>query len=66
MLERRNADFHDLSRRLLFHPHSGSQLEGGDENYYPINLSIFETDVLFWLVRIFMYSFHRWLLAYCL
>ncbi|KAI0819892.1 DNase I-like protein [Trametes gibbosa] len=53
MFEKRNADFHDLSRRLQFD--SGlvaddSAAPGGAYGPPTVQLSIFETDALFWLV----------------
>ncbi|KAI0672159.1 DNase I-like protein [Trametes maxima] len=55
MFERRNADFHDLSKRLQFD--SGIVADdsgaGSGNGYGPvtIQLGIYETDALFWLVR---------------
>ena len=54
MFDKRNADFHDLSRRLFFDsaviavedgPPSGSWYTPA-----PVPLELFETDALFWLV----------------
>ncbi|KAL6304662.1 DNase I-like protein [Sparassis latifolia] len=55
MYERRNADFHDLSKRLVFDsgiPVAGSLDQG--RGYVPatIQLSVFETDALFWMVNL--------------
>ena len=44
--DRRNADFHDLSRRLLF---LDPEAEEGVE---PSSESIFQSDALFWMVRL--------------
>ena len=44
--DRRNADFHDLSRRLLF---LDPEAEEGME---PSSESIFQSDALFWMVRL--------------
>ncbi|KAI8989001.1 DNase I-like protein [Trametes punicea] len=54
MFEKRNADFHDLSKRLQFD--SGIVADdavASGSGYGPatIPLSVFETDTLFWLVR---------------
>ena len=57
MFDKRNADFHDLSRRLFFDsaviavedvPPSGSWYTPA-----PVPLELFETDALFWLVSAF-------------
>ncbi|CCL99367.1 uncharacterized protein FIBRA_01385 [Fibroporia radiculosa] len=52
MYERRNADFHDLSKRLMFDsgiPAPSIQSEDGlDAPILPLN--IYETDALFWMV----------------
>ncbi|KAH9848135.1 DNase I-like protein [Lenzites betulinus] len=55
MFEKRNADFHDLSKRLQFD--SGlvaddSAAPGGAYGPPTVQLSIFETDALFWLVNL--------------
>lgn len=49
MLERRNFDFHDLSRRLIF-----DQTGELDSNFYATttlepSIGLFESDVLFWM-----------------
>jgi phosphatidylinositol-bisphosphatase len=51
MVERRNFDFHDLSRRLVF-----DQTDALDSNSYANTVletssGLFESDVLFWMVR---------------
>ena len=69
MTEKRNADFHDLSKRLSFDnketpppqlpgadgedisPEPGTELIGTEFGSGP--LSIYETDVLFWMVSCF-------------
>lgn len=52
MTERRNSDFHDLSRRLLFQHPLDHETEGDSTLIgYPITISVFETDALFWMVR---------------
>ena len=57
MFDKRNSDFHDLSRRLYFDATLPASAQ--DENASPtgswytpaaVPLTIFETDVLFWLV----------------
>ncbi|KAF8957550.1 Endonuclease/exonuclease/phosphatase [Flammula alnicola] len=67
MVDKRNSDFQDLSRRLSFEgvaPRSSSpvaETEGGDDHavvdtsmtsavWLPPPLSVYETDVLFWMV----------------
>ncbi|CDO76134.1 hypothetical protein BN946_scf184332.g4 [Trametes cinnabarina] len=54
MFEKRNADFHELSRRLQFD--SGIVADdavgpGGGYGAATIPLSVFQTDILFWLLR---------------
>lgn len=49
MLDRRNADFHDLSSRLLFRPRPDLFTETPAENLPQVDISIFDTDVLFWM-----------------
>lgn len=67
MTEKRNADFHDLSKRLSFDnidvppqpsaegenisPESKTDLVAAEPS--PQSLSIYETDVLFWMVSRF-------------
>ena len=67
MAEKRNSDFHDLSKRLNFDnndiPPQPSTSEGEKilpgpnagfmETEFGSQLSIYETDVLFWMVRCF-------------
>ena len=68
MTEKRNADFHDLSKRLSFNndvpPAQPPSAEGEDNSPDPRtdsvgtepssqSLSIYETDVLFWMVSCF-------------
>ena len=53
MFDKRNADYHDLSHRLFFD--SAVVLDDGPPtgSWYtpaPVPLTIYETDVLFWLV----------------
>lgn len=50
MFEKRNADFHDLAKRLQFDLGVKAQ-EGAQEG--PETCNIFESDVLFWMARIF-------------
>lgn len=72
MTEKRNADFHDLSKRLSFdnndippQPPQPSGSEGEDippeprtdsmwTDFSSQPLSIYETDVLFWMVGCFL------------
>ena len=49
MVERRNADFHDLSSRLLFRRRSDQASEAPVENSPQATVSVFDTDVLFWM-----------------
>ncbi|TFY62873.1 hypothetical protein EVJ58_g3588 [Rhodofomes roseus] len=61
MVDRRNADFHDICKRLLFDTGmTGQEPLAPDDvssESNPITLNIFETDVLFWMV-----DFHESLL----
>ena len=52
MLERRNADFHELSKRLVFETHAGQpeDVEEAVDTSIPW-IGLFNTDALFWLVR---------------
>ncbi len=52
MLERRNADFHELSKRLVFEAHMGQpeDVEEAVDTSVPWT-SLFNTDALFWMVR---------------
>ena len=54
MFDKRNADFHDLSKRLLFDSGivADESVPGGGNGYGPatIQLRVFDTDALFWLV----------------
>ena len=45
MVDRRNTDFHDLSSRLLFR----LQVDPNVENSPQVDVSVFDTDVLFWM-----------------
>lgn len=50
MVDRRNYDFQELSGRLAFSPN------GSNESYSPISFAedtynIYQSDVLFWMVR---------------
>lgn len=51
MFDRRNVDFHELSRRLVFETRSGlaEEVEEDAEETIPW-LGLFNTDALFWLV----------------
>jgi phosphatidylinositol-bisphosphatase len=49
MAERRNADFHDLGRRLIFNAASAD--ESNKDASLPSLFSIYESHVLFWMVR---------------
>ena len=48
MVDRRNADFHDLSSRLLFRRQADVNEEASVEDS-PQDVSVFDTDVLFWM-----------------
>ncbi|PCH36777.1 DNase I-like protein [Wolfiporia cocos MD-104 SS10] len=55
MYERRNADFQDLSKRLVFEP--GMMSDTSPQQVMPDNItegsrSVFETDVLIWMVSV--------------
>jgi inositol polyphosphate 5-phosphatase INPP5B/F len=56
MVDRRNADFHDLGKRLRFD--TGSRYDDDGNASFPNPLSIYESDVLIWMVceRIKMYT----------
>jgi phosphatidylinositol-bisphosphatase len=54
MVERRNFDFHELSRRLVFYPSEELVPDANAEVEYPRKSSgLFESDVLFWMVRFY-------------
>ncbi len=59
MADRRNVDFHELSRRLVFETRSGraEEVEEDAEETIPW-LGLFNTDGLFWLVSGFFFSVH--------
>ena len=54
MFDRRNADFHDISKRLLFDydtPVSEMQTRGDTpREHISMALNVFETDAIFWMV----------------
>ncbi|KAH9903242.1 DNase I-like protein [Cubamyces lactineus] len=56
MFEKRNADFHDLSKRLQFDSGiaADESLPGSGNGYGPVTvqLQVFESDALFWLVNL--------------
>ena len=49
MVDRRNADFHDLSSRLLFRHRADLSAEASVETSPQVDVSVFDTDVLFWM-----------------
>lgn len=54
MFDRRNADFHDISKRLLFDsgmssPEPQTQDDVTSEDI-TMTLNVFETDAIFWMV----------------
>lgn len=51
MYEKRNLDFHDLSKRVLFDSGVPAEPDPGSQ-WAPTtaSLSVYETDVLFWMV----------------
>jgi len=51
MVERRNFDFHELSRRLVFDPTDGLDRDANAELETSKVVGLFESDVLFWMVR---------------
>lgn len=61
MYEKRNADFHDLSKRLIFDsgiPVVGPRVEGTGRPE-SVLLNVFQTDVLFWMVSVNAYRFEN-------
>ncbi|KAH9931574.1 DNase I-like protein [Fomitopsis serialis] len=58
MFDRRNADFHDICKRLLFESGATAQEPSPQDDVpsenSPITLNVFETDVLFWTVKLQM------------
>lgn len=82
MVEKRNSDFQDLARRLTFEGASGvvdpstdstPAVEESDTSYtyatsvgQLVPVSIYESDVLFWLVRVngFDYLVADWISAF--
>jgi phosphatidylinositol-bisphosphatase len=55
MVEKRNADFHDLAKRLRFD--LGPTLPEGATAPVPVTCNIFESDALFWMVGLFICAF---------
>jgi phosphatidylinositol-bisphosphatase len=49
-VEKRNADFHDLAKRLRFD--LGPSLPEGATAPVPVTCNIFESDALFWMVSL--------------
>ena len=49
MVDRRNIDFHDLSSRLLFRRDADSDTEAPAQTSPQVEVSVFDTDVLFWM-----------------
>lgn len=49
MVDRRNTDFHDLSSRLLFRRDVDSDAEALEQTSPQVEVSVFDTDVLFWM-----------------
>ncbi|KAJ7023466.1 DNase I-like protein [Mycena alexandri] len=50
MVEKRNADFHDLAKRLQFD--LGAVAPEGGGAAVPLTCNVFESDVLFWMVNL--------------
>ncbi|KAJ6457770.1 DNase I-like protein [Mycena vitilis] len=50
MFEKRNADFHDLAKRLQFD--LGSGVPEGGAAPVPVTCNVFESDVLFWMANL--------------
>jgi inositol polyphosphate 5-phosphatase INPP5B/F len=48
MADKRNADFHDLGTKLKFN--TGSTYDADGNGNFPSPLSIYESDVLIWMV----------------
>ena len=49
MVERRNTDFHDLSSRFQFNRNVDSNAEAPAQTSPQVDVSVFDTDVLFWM-----------------
>lgn len=49
MVERRNADFHDLSSRLRFRRYADQNAEATVDDSPQVDVSVFDTDALFWM-----------------
>ena len=49
MVDRRNTDFRDLSSRLLFRQQPYPNVEAPAETSPQTDISVFDTDVLFWM-----------------
>ena len=49
MVDRRNTDFRDLSSRLLFRQQADPNAEAPVETSPQTDISVFATDVLFWM-----------------
>jgi len=49
MVDRRNADFYDLSSRLLFHQQANQSSEALAGGFPQVDVSVFDADVLFWM-----------------
>ena len=59
MFEKRNADFHDLSRRLTFDsgvPAHEELVAGKKASSPTVPLNVYQTDALFWLGGMFFTS----------
>ncbi|KAJ7700407.1 Endonuclease/exonuclease/phosphatase [Mycena rosella] len=50
MVERRNADFHELARKLRFD--LGAAVQEAGAAAVPVTCNVFESDVLFWMVNL--------------
>ncbi|KAJ7850016.1 Endonuclease/exonuclease/phosphatase [Mycena olivaceomarginata] len=57
MVEKRNADFHDLAKRLRFD--LGPSLPESATAPVPVTCNIFESDALFWMVSLLTYLNYR-------
>lgn len=52
--DKRNADYHDVVRRLTFYPNASFPDPGAQTDGTGIAEHAFQTDVLFWMVRTFV------------
>jgi inositol polyphosphate 5-phosphatase INPP5B/F len=53
MMEKRNSDYHEIIRRLQFPLNPATPAEAA-EQLRPVSASIFESDILIWMVCFFL------------